>query len=253
MPANRTTRRCIDRERPASTGFTLIELLVVLFIIGILIALLSPVRRGAREPARRSQCKNNLKQIALGLQTYESTYGAFPPAYTVDADGKRLHSWRTLILPFIEQKPLYDKIDLTKPWDAPANAEVFKLSVPPPYVCPSVYDAGNHTVYLAVMATNGCLQPTQPRPLSEITDNRSQTLMVIEVDPQHAVPWMSPTDTSEGLLLSFGPKTEFIHPGGMHVAFVDGSVQFLSAELPAAEWRALVSIAGHDSVASVGN
>lgn len=253
MTANRAARRCFDRERPASTGFTLIELIVILFIVGILIALLVPARRGAREPARRTQCKNNLKQIALGLQTYESNYGALPPAYTVDADGKPLHSWRTLILPFVEQKLLYDKIDLTKPWDDPANAEVFKLGVPPPYVCPSVYEPANRTVYLAVVTPNGCIQSTRPRLLSEIVDKHSQTLMVIEVDPPHSVPWMAPTDADERVLLALGSETELTHPGGMNAAFVDGSVRFVSAELPAPEWRALISIAGNDSVASIGN
>lgn len=252
MTANHTARRCFDRERPEPTGFTLIELLVILFIIGILLAMLVPARRGAREAARRTQCKNNLKQIALGLQTYKSTYGAFPPAYTVDADGKPLHSWRTLILPFVEQKPLYDKIDLTKPWDDPANAEVLKAAVTC-YCCPSVYELANKTTYLAMLSPNGCIQSTTPRRLSEITDKHSETLMVIEVDPQHAVPWMAPNDADQNLLMAFGPKTELAHPGGMNAAFVDGSVRFLNAELPAAEWRALISVAGDDSVRSTGN
>ena len=80
------------------------------------------------------QCANNLKQIALALRNYESVYHALPPAYTVDAEGKPLHSWRTLILPYLEQQALYDKIDLSKPWDDPANKEAyetdaFRLSV----------------------------------------------------------------------------------------------------------------------------
>ena len=79
----------------------------------LVIALMLPAQRRAREPARRSQCKNNLKQIGLALHNYHETYGAFPPAYTVDADGKRLHSWRTLILPYLDQAPLYDKIDFS--------------------------------------------------------------------------------------------------------------------------------------------
>ena len=51
------------------------------------------------------------------------TYKALPPAYTVDADGRPLHSWRTLILPYLEQEPLYQTIDLSKPWNDPANAK----------------------------------------------------------------------------------------------------------------------------------
>ncbi|HSG73025.1 MAG TPA: DUF1559 domain-containing protein, partial [Planctomycetaceae bacterium] len=106
-----------------SRGFTLLEVIVVFLVIVVLIALLMPVTRNAGPAARRWACKNNLKQIGLALHNYHDSFGTFPPAYTVDADGKPLHSWRTLILPFVEQQSLYDSIDLTKPWDDPANAE----------------------------------------------------------------------------------------------------------------------------------
>src|SRR5262245_46299640 len=85
-------------------GFTLLELLVVVAVIGILIALLLPATRSARPAARRAQCTNNLKQIALALRSYEQDHKALPPAYTVDESGRPLHSWRTLILPHLEQR-----------------------------------------------------------------------------------------------------------------------------------------------------
>ncbi len=79
-------------------GLTLVEFLVVFGIIIVLVALLLPgVRRGVPKAARRTQCKNNLKQISLALHNYHDEYQAFPPAYTMDADGQPLHSWRTLI------------------------------------------------------------------------------------------------------------------------------------------------------------
>ena len=110
-------------QRP---GYTWVEYLVVLAIIVVLIALLlPPASRSGRGEARRSQCKNNLKQIGLALHNYHDIYHVFPPAYTVDGNGKPLHSWRTLILPYLDQAPLYLKIDLSKPWDDPANAESF--------------------------------------------------------------------------------------------------------------------------------
>lgn len=109
--------------RPRSAGFTLIELLVVIAIIAILIALLLPAVQQAREAARRSQCKNNLKQIAIALHNYHDTHGVFPPGCigsTVWSQpgsagpdfGKPVvrMSWVPQIFPYIEQTALYNQI-----------------------------------------------------------------------------------------------------------------------------------------------
>jgi prepilin-type N-terminal cleavage/methylation domain-containing protein len=125
----------------ARRGFTLIELLVVIAIIAVLIALLLPAVQQAREAARRSACKNNLKQLALGLHNYESTFGLFPPGYLhkFGADGQTNgmgFSWGTMILPLIDQDPLYQAFNFNVPvWDA-ANlpARERPLSV---FLCPS--------------------------------------------------------------------------------------------------------------------
>ena len=87
----------------------------------------------------------NLKQIELALFNYESTYHALPPAYTVDAEGNALHSWRTLILPYLDQTQLYEKIDLSKPWNDPVNAEAFNTRVPV-FQCPSTAHKDNNTL-----------------------------------------------------------------------------------------------------------
>jgi prepilin-type N-terminal cleavage/methylation domain-containing protein/prepilin-type processing-associated H-X9-DG protein len=134
-------------------GFTLIELLVVIAIIAVLIALLLPAVQAAREAARRVHCVNNLKQMALALHSYHDQLGCFPPTtlrHKVDplCDGCQygaLYSFRTLILPQLEQKPAYDAINFSYEYSPygigdtrgiPVNTTV-AASLISVYVCPT--------------------------------------------------------------------------------------------------------------------
>ena len=130
-------------------GFTLVELLVVIAIIGILIGLLLPAVQAAREAARRMQCTNNLKQLALACQTYSDQNGQkYPMAMQVGgsgggADFTDTFSWHARTLPFIEQTPLYDTLDFTKR-----------------------VNGGNHYDYrVALISTHQC--PTEPEAIGE--------------------------------------------------------------------------------------
>ena len=213
----------------------------------ILIGLCLPSINRGREPARRTQCKNNLKTIALALHNYHDVYAAFPPAYTVDENGQRLHSWRTLILPWLEHSDRHQKIDLSKPWNHPSNAEAFKTT-PDFYRCPSFELPADSTTYLAVVGENACFHPTKPRAISEITDGTSNTLMVIEVPVKQAVPWMSPQDADEQMLLMISQRDELAHTGGVQAALADGSVRFLSATMNPETRRAVISINGEEVI-----
>lgn len=229
------------------TGLTLVELVVVFAIVAVLIALFLPATRRSREPARRTVCRNNLKQIGLALHNYHDVYRSFPPAYTVDDFGNPLHSWRTLILPYLDQLPLYNRIDLSKPWDDPANAEAFEIVIPA-YVCPSTAIDQTHTTYMGMVRSDAGLPLTDGRPISEFTDGTSNTVIVIEAAEQDAVHWMNPQDVGVRFLLSFNPDSELDHEGGTHALFADGSVQFLSAEMSNEARQALVAVAGGETI-----
>ncbi len=204
-------------------AITLVELLVVIAIIGVVVALCLPAVRSAREPARRNSCTNNLKQIMLALLEYESQNGTLPPAYTVDTEGNRLHSWRTLILPHMEQRQLYESIDLSKPWDDPANAKA-RNAVVESYICPSYPDTKNLTTYLGVYGPDCVYSGSVPRSLSEITDGVETTIAVVDVGPDQAIHWMSPQDISEKEVRKFDAERRTNHPGIMQAAFLDGHV-----------------------------
>ncbi|MFM7248494.1 MAG: DUF1559 domain-containing protein [Planctomycetaceae bacterium] len=146
------------RRRP---GFTLVELLVVIAIIGTLVGLLLPAVQAAREAARRSSCQNNLKQIGLAIQNFESARKFFPPAradalpgYPVGelgipapASGAIAHGPGIFLLPFMEQITVANQYNLRAHWADPVNAAAIATLVPT-FICPSSvtsnpYDTGN--------------------------------------------------------------------------------------------------------------
>jgi prepilin-type N-terminal cleavage/methylation domain-containing protein/prepilin-type processing-associated H-X9-DG protein len=134
-------RPASGRTKGRRRGFTLIELLVVISVIGVLVALLLPAVQAAREAARRSQCVNNLKQAGLALHNYESTHHVFPPGYISDykADGTDTGpgwGWAAMLLPQVEQKPLFDAVNFNLPIEGAANA-TSRLPIIGAYLCPS--------------------------------------------------------------------------------------------------------------------
>jgi hypothetical protein len=216
---------------------------IVLAVGGILLlccggltipALLLPAVQQAREAARRSQCKNNLKQIALALMNYESKYGTFPPAYVADESGKPMHSWRVLILPDLDQQALYNDYNFLEPWDGPNNSRLLSR-MPPVYACPSHPGAPGSTTstaYAAVFGEHCVFRGAEPVKMMDITDGMSNTLIVAEAS-NAGIPWMKPEDIDITLHPTAGDPSGFSsdHVGGFHGVLADGAVRFISQNI----------------------
>lgn len=218
---------------------------------GILVALLLPAVQAAREAARRSQCSNNLKQIALAMHNYHDVYGCFPPAYVADETGKPLHSWRVLLLPFLEQQALYEAYNFDEPWDSPANQQIASTVVPV-YNCPSTTMPGPQTSYVMLVGPNTISDGASCTSIADITDGSSNTAMVIEATGS-GIGWAEPRDL-DATKITFqvneplGGEVESPHPGGVQCALCDGSVRFLSEMMEPEQLRALSTIDGGENV-----
>ncbi len=207
------------RTHRPRTAFTLVELLVVIAIIGVLVALLLPAVQAAREAARRSSCSNNLKQIGLGLQNFESTYKVFPSSLRPvlpNASGQ-YDGWsaQAQVLPYLEQGNFYDKINFDLSYTAQAPIVIGGTSYALPSIrigtfqCPSEPNSRvrlnasgvpehyplNYSANLGTWFVfnpqnreggRGSFQPYTPLALSSIIDGLSNTLCFAEVKAYNA-------------------------------------------------------------------
>lgn len=194
--------------RRVRAGFTLIELLVVIAIIAILISLLLPAVQQAREAARRTQCKNNLKQIGLALHNYLSTHSVFPPGFCIGASKGGSWSVHARILPYLDQANAYTLADLTVGYgDAPNSTNGITAQFLPFNRCPSevnrmnsatipsffppnyAYNMGTWKVFTPTSANladggtpgNGAFAPNSDFSTASFTDGMTSTLCASEV------------------------------------------------------------------------
>ena len=124
-----------------------------LLVIGLLVVALLPPMNMVRS-GRKVSCPSNLRQVTTALLLYERNHGQLPPAYTIDAQGNRLHSWRTLILPYLEFGHVYDLADLSQPWDAAVNQQVRNLDMYI-YQCAAHPQAGKNPSFTSYVAVVG--------------------------------------------------------------------------------------------------
>ncbi len=189
--------------------------------------MLLPAVQSARGAARRAQCSNNLKQIALAMHNYHGAFNNLPKPAIIDKDGKPLLSWRIAILPYIDQGPLYNRFKLDEPWDSPNNKELIK-EMPLVFVCPEQTKLEPFTTTYRVFTGPGALfEKGKDTGFAGVTDGTSSTFMVVEA--KESVPWTKPDAE-----LEFDPAavaslygTEGPHNDGFNAAFADGAVRFL--------------------------
>lgn len=235
MDCDRSKIRRRERRCDACAAFTLVELLVVIAIIGVLLGLLMPAVQAARAAARRTQCSNNLRQIIVGLQNFASTSAAFPPS-------ARLHvmddlpgvSWRVLVLPYIEQRSVYDQVQPNR--DGGAVSWAPRTSAIASFMCPEIDVPTASTTlklssYAAVsgpgrggmmldlsdtlcgdMAQDGLMFPGSETKISSVTDGTSNTLALGERLDAHW-DWMS------GATRRGDPLTEICSESGKNIRY----------------------------------
>ncbi len=213
--------------------------LVLLWLGGILRA-----AGKVRDAADRAISGNNLKQIALAFHNYRYVFKRFPTAAIYSQEGKPLLSWRVAILPYIEQKTLYQRFNLNEPWDSPHNKALLD-DMPEEFAPPGADKGKGHLTHYRVFTGPGTLFADRwPARLTNIRDGPSNTLLVIEA--REPVPWTKPDDLpyKENGLPALGmPGREWIC-----AAFCDGAVRVFRPDPDEKTLRAAITPVGGEEV-----
>ncbi len=231
----------------------------------------SPLER-LRAAARRTASMNHLKQLGLAFHNYASAYDRFPPAAVIGPDGKPWHSWRVLILPFLEENGLYEQYDFSQPWDSPKNLAVAEKMPavfrdparegPPDTFADYAAITGEDAIFqpevVAMKSADdfaACLTAGKKVSFASVTDGTSNTILFATLDPARKIPWTKPEDVVlDDAFPGIGKPAGIgaIHPvDGAHVglvAFADGSVQTLPDSIDADTLRPFLTRAGGELV-----
>ncbi len=210
-------------------------------MMGLLAYLLAAGPRPAHD-AGHARCAANLRRIGAALSNYHKVYGTFPPAVTTDAQGRPMHSWRVLILPFLEEYPLYRDYDWAQAWSSPKNLAL-AAQAPSVYRCPSASAVGetNYLMLTGPGTVGG--RPNEATAMADIRDGASNTIIVVEVVGA-GVRWTEPRDlpgdiAARNLNDGSGQGPSSAHPAGVNVLLCDGSVQVLLPGIPAEALRGM--------------
>ena len=237
-----------------------LRMLLIVSVVGVVIGLLLPaVQTRHHGKGRQWQSASNLRQIALGLLAYSNQSHHFPPGAVRDAEGKPLHGWPTLILPYVDNVEAYNGLNLARPWDdptagpngAPSNRTITQTGIGI-YRNPGIPEVpvDLRPVMLNYATNAWVIGDGPPRRLDSITDGLAQTLLGGEAAGNYhpwgyPVPWRDPNLGINQSPSGFGSPFD----GGANFMFADGSVRFLRNETPMTIFHALATPDGGESVA----
>ena len=160
--------------------------------VGMLVSLAMPKISQMRDRPRREACLQNLKRIGLAMQAYHQTHGCFPPPFLADKSGKPQHSWRVLILPFLDEQALYARYRFDEPWNSTHNMALAD-QMPAIYRCPSETASGPKTSYAMLVGPHAFSDGSTPRRMSDIKKRLSSIIMVAEAADE-GINWLEPRD-----------------------------------------------------------
>lgn len=244
-----------DRDstrRDSSLSTALMVLAVVAACVGAAYHLIE-LQSQPRVWTDTNKCVNQMRQIGIALHAYHETFGSFPPAFVADDEGRPQHSWRVLILPYVEAHELYQQYRFDEPWNGPNNRKLVD-KMPAAYRCPAAEFSLRETNYVAVIGSQTAWPGAVGSRLSDFTDSPGETILLIET-VDSGINWMEPRD------LTFAEATRGInlpspttcpsskHPEGINVCFADFHAQRpLSKRMTPDVFRALLTISGGEAI-----
>jgi prepilin-type processing-associated H-X9-DG protein len=220
-------------------------------VVPVMVTFGLPGVNSPRPATRRANCISNLRQIGLALHNYHDAHKRFPPAFIADEQGRPMHSWRVLLLPYLERTDLYDAYRFEEPWDGPNNRRLLTEG-PSVYRCPSDPSPLQMTSYVAIAGPGTAWDDPDGKSLNTFSDGASSTILVVEI-ANSDIHWMEPRDLDiRKIAKQINPKNAIgissYHPGGANVVLADNSVQFLSDETTQKMLEALLTAAGGEKV-----
>lgn len=231
-----------------ATGVVLILLAAVLLGVFFVSSILPLLGRWDEERRKApTQCTNNVKQIGFAILSYEKANGHFPPAFVADKNGKPMHSWRVLILPYLGHEDLYKQYRMDEPWNSAHNIQLMS-HMPTCYRCASAGLSTGTTTYAMLVGPHAFSVGPTGRKTGDIKDGASFTIMVVEAVGEE-IDWLEPRDVNAETFTKADPnRLPSDHPGGFNAVFCDGHVQQLHYDIDAKVLRALTTTDGGEQL-----